>query len=75
MGQRGFQDGEDLPEFITQPDLAVKLGRSLSTLRWWRHAGRGPKSFLLGGRVVYKLEDVEAWIQGEYDKAEGQRAS
>jgi hypothetical protein len=26
---------------ITQPDLAEKLGRSLSTLRYWRHIGHG----------------------------------
>ena len=65
-----------MPEFITQPDLAQKLGRSLSTLRYWRHIGDGPKSFKLGGRVVYKVEDVEQWIEAQYnDEPTGQRAS
>ena len=40
--------------------------RPLSTLRYWRHVGYGPKSFKLGGRVAYKLEDVEQWIESQY---------
>ena len=36
------------------------------TLRYYRHLrnGKGPKSFVLGGRrVLYAVEDVEAWIE------------
>jgi hypothetical protein len=32
------------------------------TCRWWRHVGRGPKSFRVGKRVLYAREDVEAFI-------------
>jgi predicted DNA-binding transcriptional regulator AlpA len=61
-----------MTEILYQEEVAAKLKRPLSTLRYWRHTGEyGPKSFLLGGRVVYKLEDVEQWIEAQYnaDKA------
>ena len=38
-----------------------------ATLRWWRHMGKGPRSFLLGAkRVVYKRADVDAWVEEQY---------
>lgn len=43
-----------------------------ATLRWFRHVGRGPASFRLGGRrVVYRRSDVLAWI--EEQRAEERR--
>jgi predicted DNA-binding transcriptional regulator AlpA len=64
-----------MPRIISQPDVAEKLGRSLSTLRYWRHIGHGPRSFKIGGRVAYRLEDVEQWIEQAYnDDTAGQRA-
>ncbi|MCT1985585.1 helix-turn-helix domain-containing protein [Dermacoccus abyssi] len=40
----------------------------VGTLRYWRHQGTGPKSFKLGAkRVAYMREDVEAWLQQQYE--------
>jgi hypothetical protein len=42
----------------------VELARrwmSHRTLEGWRWAGEGPKYLKLGGRVVYRLEDIEAF--------------
>jgi predicted DNA-binding transcriptional regulator AlpA len=41
----------------------------VATLRFWRSRGEiGPKSFKLGPRrVMYRREDVEAWIASQYD--------
>jgi hypothetical protein len=37
---------------------------SEGTLRWWRAVGEGgPASFKLGIRVMYRLADVEKWLQ------------
>lgn len=33
-----------------------------ATLRWWRHAGRGPKSFVIGKKVLYRKSEVERWL-------------
>jgi hypothetical protein len=43
--------------------------RPVKTLRDWRLKGIGPKSFRLGGRVMYAEEDLEAFI------AEARRAA
>lgn len=43
----------------------VELGRRWSvsprTLERWRWEGRGPQYLKLGGRVVYRLCDIEAY--------------
>ncbi|MGB6243670.1 MAG: helix-turn-helix domain-containing protein [Gordonia sp. (in: high G+C Gram-positive bacteria)] len=33
-----------------------------ATLRYWRHAGRGPKSFVIGAKVLYRKSEVERWL-------------
>lgn len=35
----------------------------MDTLRFWRQAGRGPKSYKLGRRVVYDASDVQTWME------------
>ncbi|MBD7980044.1 helix-turn-helix transcriptional regulator [Oerskovia merdavium] len=50
-------------------EVAELLGLPEATLRYWRHCGTGPKSFTLGPRrVVYREDDVLAWVQAQYDK-------
>jgi hypothetical protein len=63
-------------KIVTQADLSKMLNdKPLSTLRYWRHIGYGPRSFKLGGRVVYKVEDIEQWLEQAYnDDTAGQRA-
>ncbi len=48
------------------PEVSAMTGIPEATLRYWRHVGAGPKSFRLGGRVVYKAADIEAWIEQQY---------
>lgn len=39
-----------------------------ATLRYWRYLGdRGPKSFKVGRRVMYRQSDVDAWIDEQYN--------
>ncbi|AUH69785.1 MULTISPECIES: helix-turn-helix transcriptional regulator [Gordonia] len=33
-----------------------------ATLRYWRHANRGPASFVLGTKVLYRKSEIERWI-------------
>jgi hypothetical protein len=58
----------DDQEFLTDREVAERLRLNPSTLRAWRHFGRGPRWFK-AGRVLYKRGDVEAWIQVQYQKA------
>lgn len=44
-----------------QIDLARRWKISHRTLERWRWLGQGPRYLKLGGRVVYRVEDVEAF--------------
>lgn len=37
----------------------------IDTLERWRWTGEGPRFVKLGGRVVYRLEDVEAFERAQ----------
>ena len=46
---------------LNQIDLAARWNISHRTLERWRWTGEGPRFVKLGGRVVYRLEDVEGY--------------
>lgn len=48
--------------YLTTQEVADTLRTSPETVRFWRHVGKGPKSFKVGRRVLYAAEDVEAFI-------------
>lgn len=49
-------------ELLTTTEVAELLRTPAETVRFWRHVGKGPKSFKLGRRVMYAREDVDAFI-------------
>jgi Helix-turn-helix domain len=62
-----------------EPDLltiteAAELLRPVATLRYWRHLNTGPHSFRLGRRVLYRRDDLNAWIDAQNDQG-GSRVS
>jgi hypothetical protein len=46
---------------LNQKDLAARWTISSRTLERWRWTGDGPAFLKIGGRVVYRLEDVLAY--------------
>ena len=52
---------EPTPPLLTITEAAL-LRAPVATLRYWRHLGTGPRSFRLGRRVVYRRDDLQAWI-------------
>jgi len=46
---------------LHQIDLARRWKLSPRTLERWRWLGQGPQHVKVGGRVIYRLEDVEAF--------------
>ncbi|MBR0648734.1 helix-turn-helix domain-containing protein [Roseomonas terrae] len=46
---------------LQQKDLAERWRVSLRTLERWRWLGIGPAYIKIGSRVVYRLEDIEAY--------------
>ena len=50
------------PRFLRTPEAARFLGLSGRTLEKHRTYGTGPRYSKLGGRVVYRLDDLQAWV-------------
>jgi predicted site-specific integrase-resolvase len=46
---------------LNQRELAERWNISQRTLERWRWVGDGPQFLKLGGRVVYRVEDVERY--------------
>jgi hypothetical protein len=46
---------------LSQLDLARRWSISPRTLERWRWTGEGPRYVKLVGRIVYRLEDIEAF--------------
>lgn len=51
----------DPVQHIDQRELSKRLGVSLRTLERWRWVGIGPRFIKIGGRVRYRLCDIEAY--------------
>jgi predicted DNA-binding transcriptional regulator AlpA len=49
------------PRFLRTPEAARFLGLSGRTLEKHRTYGTGPAYRKLGGRVVYAVDDLQAW--------------
>ena len=61
------------PAFWTPKETAAHLRRAEQTLARWRCEGYGPAYILMGRRVVYRPEDVDAWVAGRRVMATAQR--
>ena len=48
-----------------QRELAARWNISPRTLERWRWSGEGPRFIKLGGRVVYRLDDIEAYERAQ----------
>lgn len=60
-----------MPRYMTTLEVADQLRTSAETVRYWRHIGRGPKSFKVGRRVLYDQADLAAWIDSAKAEAGG----
>lgn len=60
-------DGSDL---LTREQVAERYNIAHNTLRYWRQQGTGPKSGRVGRRVMYRITDIEAWIDEQHARPE-----
>jgi len=58
-----------MPELMTTTEVAELCRTSAETCRYWRHIGKGPHSFKVGRRVLYRAEDVKSWLEAQYATA------
>jgi hypothetical protein len=59
---------------FNQVDLSRRWNISPRTLERWRWLKQGPGYLKIGGRVVYRLEDIEAFEAAQIKKAGQQPA-
>lgn len=57
-----------LPDLLKSKEVAQLCRVEEPTVRWWRHAGMGPRSFKVNGAVRYRRVDVEAWLTEQYER-------
>jgi hypothetical protein len=55
------QKPDSVVRHLTQGQLADRWQMSPRTLERWRWLGQGPRFLKLGGRVIYRLEEVELY--------------
>ena len=57
-------DSAQLSHQLLSPEQVAALlpGVTKGTLAMWRYEHKGPKYYKLGRKVVYALDELEAWI-------------
>ncbi|TFH57760.1 DNA-binding protein [Glutamicibacter arilaitensis] len=51
-------------------EVSGMTGIPVNTLRYYRHLGnKGPRSAMIGSRVMYREQDVIAWINEQFEEA------
>jgi len=73
---------EDLPvttKHLNQIELSRRWSISPRTLERWRWLRQGPRYLKIGGRILYRLDDIEAYEAGQVHaptaKASGRSAA
>jgi excisionase family DNA binding protein len=59
-----------MSEYFTVAEVAERYRTSEGTVRFWRHAGRGPKGVKVGRHVLYPAEEI-----ARYDAEIAEQAS
>lgn len=54
-----------MEKYLTTEEVAEIARTSPSTVRFWRHQGRGPAGIKRGRRVLYAQSVVERWLTGD----------
>ena len=60
---------------LNQTELAKRWSISARTLERWRWTGEGPAFLKIGGRVVYRLEDVLVYEQARQRRSTADRGA
>jgi excisionase family DNA binding protein len=53
----------EVPSFLSEKQTATYLSISLSTIRRWRKARKGPQFYRVGNVIRYRRDDVDHFIQ------------
>lgn len=54
-------------KLLTLEEAAELLRKSPAQMRWLRHNSRGPRCAKIGGRVMYREQDVIDWVNAAFE--------
>lgn len=54
-------------KLLTLDEVAEMLRKSPAQMRWMRHNGSGPRAARLGGRIMYREQDVIDWVNQAFE--------
>lgn len=60
-------------QFLDTRQAAAYLHHSKSCLEWWRLENRGPRYFKFGGRIRYRVSDLDNWLAARVVKTSEDR--
>jgi predicted DNA-binding transcriptional regulator AlpA len=55
-----------MSKLLTLTEAGGRLRKSPAAMRWMRHQNVGPQSAIIGGRVMFREEDIDAWIDAQF---------
>ena len=53
-------------DLVTVDEVADMLGKSPQSIRWMRHTGELPTAAKIGGRVVWKRQQILDWVDQQF---------
>lgn len=56
-------------ELLFADEVAEQLRKSLASFRYMLHRGDGPRSAKIGGRLMFRRSDVDAWLDAQFDES------
>lgn len=56
------QTADLLRDYLTKDEAAAALGIHPFTLKRWRMRGYGPQGVKVGGRLRYRMSDIQSWL-------------
>ena len=65
----------ELSKALNTRQAAELLGRTQQTLAEWRWHSKGPAYFVMGGRIHYKAEDLQTYMDAHRVDPEAQAAT
>ena len=66
-----------MDELLTVRDVARLTKSTVAAIYQWRRRGNGPKGVRVGNKVLFRPQDIEAWLESRAEQgapvAEGRR--
>lgn len=60
-------------ELLTVEDVAQMTRSTVAAIYQWRRRGKGPKGVRVGNKVLFRHQDIDAWLESRAEAGAGGR--